>query len=126
MFVAALVSRVERSAKCWYDASMQSSITLPDDLYDRVEARRASLGRSIDEVAAEAFEHWLEQDRHATSRMSEIEPEPGPVQSASLRSRAESWLDDWLRMGAESSRSAPSGPSAREIHEEGRNRLESR
>jgi hypothetical protein len=33
------------------------------------------------------------------------------------------WLENWIRMGEEASRKAPPGPTAREILEEGRNRL---
>ncbi|MEO6064093.1 MAG: hypothetical protein ABIQ99_19360 [Thermoflexales bacterium] len=37
---------------------------------------------------------------------------------------AEKWLDDWIRLGTEAIRDGPAGPSALEILQNDRNRLE--
>lgn len=43
-----------------------------------------------------------------------------------LRPSPEQWLEDWLDLADELMKDAPPGPTARELVEEGRNRLERR
>ena len=86
---------------------MKTTIDIPDDLYRRVKAKSALEGRAVREVTIELYTDWL--DKCSESNLS-----------------AEKWLENWLRMGDESLRDAPPGPTAQEIIEEDRNRLERR
>ena len=85
---------------------MKATIDIPDDLYRRVKAKSALQGRPIRAVAEELFRRWL--DEEAATR--DLTPEQ--------------WLEEWLRLGEEFSRNAPPGPTATEILEADRNRLE--
>ena len=90
---------------------MKTTIDIPDDLYRRVKARSSLQGKRIREVAIELFSRWLE---------SEDDGVPAAPDSA-LR-----WLDEWERLADRCIAEAPGGPSARELLDEGRNRLEPR
>ena len=89
---------------------MKATIEIPDELYHRVEARSAREGRPIHDVAVELFRRWVDED--TAGRILD-----------SRRSR-EQWLNDWFQMADEAFKDAPPGPTAREILEQGRNRLE--
>jgi hypothetical protein len=98
---------------------MKATIDIPDELYRRVKARSALEGRPIRAVAVELFQRWLD------------EAAPGPDRSAESDSAArdrvrtpDDWLEEWFRLGDELSRNAPPGPTATEILEADRNRLE--
>jgi hypothetical protein len=104
---------------------MKAMIDIPDDLYLRVAAESARQGRPVDAVATELFKRWLddaEADRPSGERATEL----AGASTKTRRQLAHEWLDEWLRMGEEAFKNAPPGPSAREILEEGRNRLERR
>ncbi len=80
---------------------------IPDDLYRRVKAKSALQGRAIREVTMELYQRWLAD-----------EAEPEREQSAGQ------WLSGWLRLGQETLRDATAGPTASEIVEADRQRLE--
>lgn len=86
---------------------MKATIEIPDELYRQVKAKSALEGRAIREVTIELYQTWLAQELPA-------EPALSPEQ----------WVKDWIRLGQETLRDAPPGPTAREILEEDRNRLE--
>lgn len=86
---------------------MKATIDLPDDLYRKVKAKSALEGRPVRAVAIELFRRWLD-DGDGTRELS-----------------PEQWLEDWLRLADETMRDLPPGPTAREILEQDRNRLES-
>lgn len=88
---------------------MKATIEIPDDLYRRVKAKSALHGRAIREVTMELYQRWLADD----------------IPSGDPRS-AEEWLDEWIALGEEALRDAPPGPTAGEISEAGRDRLERR
>ena len=88
---------------------MKATIEIPDDLYRRVKAKSALQGRAIREVTVELYQTWL-VDEPALSAA------PSPEQ----------WLEEWLKLADETMQDAPPGPSARELLEEDRNRLERR
>ncbi len=88
---------------------MKATIEIPDDLYRRVKAKSALQGRTIREVTAELYQTWL-ADTPATPAA------PSPEQ----------WLEEWLKLGEETLRNAPPGPTATEILAADRNRLEPR
>ena len=97
---------------------MTATIGISDDLYQRVVAESVRQGRSVDAVASDMLQRALDDNEHASD-----------LSGASIETRrqlAHDWLDEWLRMGEEASKNAPPGPSAREILDEGRNRLERR
>jgi hypothetical protein len=77
---------------------MKATIDIPDDLYRRVKAKSA----------VELYRRWLEEDTPAS--------DPAPAQ----------WLEEWLRLADAASEDAPPGPTAREILEQDRNRLDRR
>lgn len=84
---------------------MKATIDVPDELYRKVKAKSALLGKPIREVTVELYERWLDEAKAG---------------SASGRSEQD-WLDRLLehRIAA-----TTPGPTAREILEEDRNRLE--
>ena len=86
---------------------MKATFDLPDELYRRVKSRSARLGKPVRAVTIELFERWLEQDA----------PRGGEV-------AADEWLRSWFVLGDEYFKGAPKGPSAREILESDRNRLD--
>ena len=85
---------------------MKATIDIPDDLYRKVKAKSALEGRPIRAVTVELYRRWLEEDT------------PGSGQASAQ------WLEEWLRLADEASKNAPPGPTAREILEQDRHRLE--
>ena len=77
---------------------MKATIDIPDELYRRVKAKSALQGRSIRDVTTELYRQW-------------VNGEPSAADSPA----ASEWLEDLLRLGADVSKSAPPGPSAREV-----------
>ncbi|MFN3982952.1 MAG: hypothetical protein ACK4SA_21445 [Caldilinea sp.] len=88
---------------------MKATIEIPDDLYRRVKAKSALQGRTIREVTMELYQSWLVE---APSTPAALSPEQ--------------WLEEWLKLADATMQDAPPGPSARELLEEDRNRLEPR
>ncbi len=88
---------------------MKATIEIPDELYRQVKAKSALEGRAIREVTIELYQAWV------TEQSVHHEP-PSP----------ERWLDEWLQLGEETLRNAPANPTATEILEQDRNRLERR
>jgi hypothetical protein len=84
-------------------------IDIPDDLYQKVSARVAALGRRVPEVTVELYERWLGDEKMAS--------EPPTSQSA-----GEQWLENWFQSVDEAVSRAPAGPSARELLLQDRNR----
>ena len=107
---------------------MKATIDIPDDLFRRVEETSALQGRPVDAVVAELIRRGLDAEMNGARKPEDQLTDPGGSASSikTRRQLAQEWLDEWLRMGEEASRTAPPGPSAREILEEGRNRLERR
>ncbi|MDQ3772983.1 MAG: hypothetical protein M3461_00600 [Pseudomonadota bacterium] len=81
---------------------MKATIEIPDDLYRQVKARPALQGRTIREVTERRYRDWLSEDGSQTARV------------------AGDWVAQWLQHSIPAD---PPGPTAREIVEEGRNRL---
>ena len=92
-----------------YHAFVKATIDIPDDLYRRLKARSALAGRSVRDVTIELYQHWLGET-----------PATRPDQTP------EQWLDDWERLGASLLQRRPEGPTASEILDADRNRLEPR
>ena len=86
---------------------MKATIDIPDDLYRRVKARSAMLGRTVREVSIELYQRWLGEA-------------PAPAASAS----AAEWLDDWVALGRSVDAQSAEAPTATEILARDRNRLE--
>lgn len=89
---------------------MKTTIDVPDDLYRKVKAKSAIQGRRVRDVTVELFQHWVD-------KKPEKKAKPGSAMA---------WLDEWLQLGEEAGRNAPPGPSAREILEQDRARLDRR
>lgn len=89
-----------------YTVTMKATIEIPDELYRRVKARSALLGRSVREVTTELYQRWLGErpatEAHATA----------------------SWIDDWVSLGAEHTMELADETSARQHLDDDRNRLE--
>jgi len=85
---------------------MKATIDIPDDLYRRVKAKTALKGRAVRDVTIELFRNWL-QEAETTSQ--------------DQRKQTASWVDQLLEHAVPADRP---GPTAREILEEERNRLE--
>lgn len=88
---------------------MKATIDVPDELYRRVKARSALLGKAVREVTIELYERWLAGE-------SETAPARDP----------ERWLRDWLHDADEALRSAPPGVTARVELRKDRERLDRR
>jgi hypothetical protein len=88
---------------------MKATIDVPDELYRRVKAKSALQGRAFREVTVEFYPRWLSEDP-----AEPISPSP------------EQWLADWFKLADEVMKNAPPGPTARELLEQDRNRLERR
>ncbi len=103
---------------------MKATIDIPDEIYRRFKAKSALEGRSVRAVVVELVERWLEQDSSAANGANAEWPGQ-PASSARGAERSpEAWLEDWFRLGEEAFRNAPPGPTATEILEADRNRLE--
>jgi hypothetical protein len=90
---------------------MTAVIDIPDDLYQKVTARVASLGRRVPEVTVELYERWLRDEKGAAV--------PATAEPAGAQ-----WLEEWFRSADEAISRAPVGPAARELLMQDRNRLE--
>ncbi|MFN8526006.1 MAG: hypothetical protein U0821_23130 [Chloroflexota bacterium] len=90
---------------------MKATIEIPDDLYRRVKAKSALEGRRVREVTISLYRTWLGESQPATAPASAAE---------------DTWLDDYLRLAARLAKGAPDGPTASEILDADRSRLESR
>lgn len=84
---------------------MKATIEIPDELYRRVKAKSALIGKPIREVTAELYRRWLGEPRNRR----EAEP-------------ADEWLRAWLTAADKAIRKAPPGASARQILKEQRQR----
>ena len=87
---------------------MKATIEIPDDLYRKVKAKSALQGRPIRAVTIELFQRWIDDDPPSATL--------APAQA----------LEEWFRLADEIMKDAPPGPTAREILEQDRNRLERR
>jgi len=88
---------------------MKTTISIPDELYRRVKAKSALLGRRVRDVTIELYERWLAEGAPVSSTQS-----------------AEQWLEEWLRLGQETLGESPAGPTATEILARDRRRLDPR
>jgi len=88
---------------------MKATIDVPDELYRRVKARSALLGRAVREVTIELYRRWL-----------------GDVPATMSAPSPEQWLDEWMQLGDSMLQHAPEGPTATDILAADRNRLEPR
>lgn len=86
---------------------MKATIDIPDDLYRRVKARSAMLGRTVREVSIELYQRWL-----------------GEVPAEAAGASAAEWVDEWVALGRTVGEKGPAGPTAAEIIEDDRKRLE--
>ena len=84
---------------------MKATIDIPDDLYRRVKAKTALKGRAVRDVTIELFRNWVQEPGTATAAGG------APV----------SWVDKLLEHAVSADRP---GPTARNILEKDRNRLE--
>lgn len=90
---------------------MKTTIALPDHLLAAVQVLADREQRTLDELVTDLVRAGIESRSESVSSTA-----------ASLT--AEQWLDEWLRLGEESLRVAPDGPTATEILDEDRDRLE--
>lgn len=86
---------------------MKATIEIPDELYRKVKARSAIEGRRIRDVTVELYRRWL----------GEAQADSSAGQSG------QEWLAELLKHRIAA---GTPGPTAREILEEDRNRLEPR
>jgi hypothetical protein len=106
-----LAAKVDRRSAVKNSPTMIAMIDIPDELYHRVSARVASLGRRVPEVTAELYTHWL----------AEEETTSGPTDE---RSANVLWLEQWFHSADQAMSLAPEGPPARELLAQDRNRVE--
>lgn len=85
---------------------MKATIEITDELYRRVKARAASLGRSVREVTTELYQRWLGE------------------RSATEAHGTASWIDEWVSLGAEHAKALADEKLARQHLDDDRNSLE--
>jgi hypothetical protein len=90
---------------------MKTTIDLPDQLMTEVKMLAAREQRKLGELVAELVR-------------AGIDSRTRPMDQAEQQARAKEWLQEWLKLGEETLRDAPSSPTATEILEADRNRLE--
>jgi len=88
---------------------MKTTIDIPDELYRRVKAAAALRKRRIRDVTIELYERWLAE------QAPPVEP---------LGAARRDWLETWIREGEAACAGPAEGPSAREILDRDRDRLE--
>jgi hypothetical protein len=86
---------------------MKATIEVPDELYRRVKARSALLGKAVREVTVELYERWVDGSLDA--------PEDG---------KTNEWLDEWFAEADRAAALAPADGSARVELERARQRLD--
>jgi hypothetical protein len=86
---------------------MKATMMIPDELYRSVKAKSAMLGLTVREVTVDLFRRWVAEDE-----VREARDNP-----------ATDWVEDWLRHRIPAGKP---GPTAREILEQGRGRLEAK
>jgi hypothetical protein len=86
---------------------MKATIDIPDDLYRRVKAKSALLGRAVREVTIELYRRWLDESSS-----------PGD------KKRPEESLREWIALADQAVSEAPPGPTARDMLAEDRHRGE--
>jgi hypothetical protein len=91
--------------------AMKATIDIPDDLYRKLSARSAEQGRPVDAVAVDLLRRGLDEE-------PDISADPG------VRARLDA-VERMVRLAHEFAQHAPPGPTATEILEADRNRLES-
>lgn len=106
-----LLARVDTGSAVKNTWPMTTVIDIPDDLYKKVSARVASLGRRVPEVTVELYERWLGDNN-------------GAYVSVSRQPAGTQWLEEWFSTADEAISRASAGPSARELLMQDRNRLE--
>jgi hypothetical protein len=89
---------------------MKATIEIADDLYRKVKAKSALQGRPVRAVTVELFQRWLEEDT--------VTPDQSPDRLP------RDWPQSLFRLADELFKDAPPGPSAREILEQDRGRLD--
>lgn len=92
---------------------MKATIDIPDELYRKVKAKSALEGRTIRDVAIELFRQWT------ATPPGNVSSREGGAPSAAEKS----WVDELLAHAVPANLT---GPSAREILEADRHRLERR
>lgn len=88
---------------------MKTTIDIPDDLYRKIKAKAALQGASVRRVTIDLYRRWLGEEG------------AGPAEAS-----PEAWLETFLALGRATLGGKPEGPTATEILEEGRRRLERR
>jgi hypothetical protein len=90
---------------------MKTTIELPDQLMTEVQTIAAREQRKLNDLVAELVRAGIDSRNH-------------PIDKAQQQLSASEWLVAWLKLGEEALRDAPPGPTATEILEADRNRLE--
>ncbi|MDB6072825.1 MAG: hypothetical protein JWO89_465 [Verrucomicrobiaceae bacterium] len=87
---------------------MTATLDIPDDLYRKIEAKAAQTGARLHEVAVNLLEGWV------NTSASEVDQPGASVQ----------WLNEWMRLGTETCKGLADSPTARDILNEGRQRVQ--
>ena len=107
---------------------MKATIDIPDELYLRLEAKSALEGRPVDAVVADLIQRSLDESPTADQprKPARVSPRPPGVTRREWANQhpTPEWLERLRRSSEEAFKDAPPGPTAREILEQDRNRLE--
>ena len=86
---------------------MKATIDIPETLYRKVKAKSALLGHSVREVTIDLYQQWI-----------------GEAAQTPEMASPEAWLEAWLADADTAAARSPAGPTARELLEQDRDRLE--
>jgi hypothetical protein len=107
---------------------MKATIEIPDDLYQRVAVESARQGRPVDAVVAELLKRSLDETstEHQPGESAHVSSCPPGISRREWAKRRPTpeWLARLRRSSEEAFMDAPPGPTAREILEQDRNRLD--
>lgn len=92
---------------------MKTTIELPNQLLDEVKTVAKREKRQIDEVVVELVREGLHH-------------RPKPIEPNEDQFDAEQWMRNWFALADEVMDNAPEGPTARELLEDERSRLDRR
>jgi hypothetical protein len=109
-------------------SAMKATIDLPDDLYQRVAAESARQRRPMDAVVADLIQRSLDETstEHQPGEPARVSPRPPGLTRREWAKQypPPEWLERLRQSSEEAFKDAPPGPTAREILEQDRSRLE--
>lgn len=106
-----LLERIDKNRLFPQSGNMKTTVDLPEQLIREVTTLAVSEQRQLDEIVAELVRAGIDSRK-------------GLVSQGMQKPTAQEWLDEWVKLGEETLHDAPPSPTATEILDADRNRLE--